>query len=362
MSVSRARDPRDGRALAPADFDARGRDVRARVRLRPAGGAAPRPHPGRHQVRDRPPPRRHALLHRRDPHARLVALLVRRRLRGALRQAARSRAASTRSTSAARWPSRATRGDGPPPEADRRRARRGGAPLHPGLRAHHRPAVRARTPTSRSRASAATSSSEPGPTVASALRCASADLRRRAAPVDGRRRRRRCRGRRRRRSSAAAPTLRAFARAGGRAGPRARASPWRVRRGAPASADAVAAPRRRRRRHGQRRGPRRRRPLRHWAIPVRAASSPLDAARHPAPGVSSRPSAETSARRRVVRRGAASGCRGTATVAAPVSPALMAATRPASRSARTRPRHVVGIRRGLVDADARRPGRAERAA
>ena len=35
-------------------------------------------------------------------------------------------------------------GDGPPPQADRRRPRRGGAPLHPGLRAGHRPAVRAR--------------------------------------------------------------------------------------------------------------------------------------------------------------------------------------------------------------------------
>ena len=53
-----------------------------------------------------------AVLHRRDPHAGFVALLVRRRLRGALRRAARSRAAWTRNTCAARWPSRATRATG----------------------------------------------------------------------------------------------------------------------------------------------------------------------------------------------------------------------------------------------------------
>ena len=47
-------------------------------------------------------------------------------------------------------------GDGPPPKLTRRRPRRGGAPLHPGLRARHRPPVRARTPTSRARASGRT--------------------------------------------------------------------------------------------------------------------------------------------------------------------------------------------------------------
>ena len=34
------------------------------------------------------------------------------------------------------------KGDGPPPTLTRRRARRGGPPLHPGVRARHRPAVR----------------------------------------------------------------------------------------------------------------------------------------------------------------------------------------------------------------------------
>ena len=36
------------------------------------------------------------------------------------------------------------KGDGPAAQADRRRPRRGGAPLHPGLRAGHRPPLRAR--------------------------------------------------------------------------------------------------------------------------------------------------------------------------------------------------------------------------
>ena len=53
----------------------------ARQHAREAG-----PDPRRHQVRDRAArPTARIVLHRRDPHAGLVALLVRRRLRGALR-------------------------------------------------------------------------------------------------------------------------------------------------------------------------------------------------------------------------------------------------------------------------------------
>jgi phosphoribosylaminoimidazole-succinocarboxamide synthase len=58
-------------------------------------------------------------------------------------RAARSRAASTRSTSAARSPTRATRATARR-QAVRRRPRRGRAPLHPGVRAGDGPAVRAR--------------------------------------------------------------------------------------------------------------------------------------------------------------------------------------------------------------------------
>ena len=55
------------------------------------------------------------VLHRRDPHAGFVALLVRRRLRGAA--GARRRAARPRQgvRAALAAPTRATRGDGPPP-------------------------------------------------------------------------------------------------------------------------------------------------------------------------------------------------------------------------------------------------------
>ena len=55
------------------------------------------------------------VLHRRDPHAGLVALLVCGRLRGAASRAARSRAASTRSTCARLLAEQGYRGDGPPP-------------------------------------------------------------------------------------------------------------------------------------------------------------------------------------------------------------------------------------------------------
>ena len=55
VSVSRAEILAMG-ALERRGLRSRRRDVRARVRLRPGRVAAPRPHPRRHQVRDRPPP------------------------------------------------------------------------------------------------------------------------------------------------------------------------------------------------------------------------------------------------------------------------------------------------------------------
>ena len=84
-----------------------------------------------------------------------LALLVRRRLRGAPRRAARSRARSTRSTCAAGTSTRATRATArrrrsPTTCASRRPA------LHRGLRAGHRPRLRARHRGAASRASAAT--------------------------------------------------------------------------------------------------------------------------------------------------------------------------------------------------------------
>jgi phosphoribosylaminoimidazole-succinocarboxamide synthase len=48
------------------------------------------------------------------------------------------------------------KGDGPAAQAGRRRPRRGGAPLHPGLRAGHRPRRSSPTPKSRPPASVAT--------------------------------------------------------------------------------------------------------------------------------------------------------------------------------------------------------------
>ena len=88
-------------------------------------------------------------LHRRDPHARFVALLVRRRLRSSACRAAKSRARSTRSTCAAGTSTRATTATGTPPEIPDERARRGGAALHRRLRAGDRASSSCPTPTSR---------------------------------------------------------------------------------------------------------------------------------------------------------------------------------------------------------------------
>ena len=97
------------RGLLSADeFDEAAADVRPPVRLRPGRGGQARPDPGRHQVRDRPPPRRHPVLHRRDPHARTARATGTPTTTRRASPGARSRAGWTRSTSAARWPSRAT--------------------------------------------------------------------------------------------------------------------------------------------------------------------------------------------------------------------------------------------------------------
>ena len=141
----RRRRPRRERGLRPRGRDprrpaaARGaappHDRALHVRRRPRARA--RDHPGRHQVRVRPRRRRRDRARRRGAHARLVALLAGRRLRGRPRPAARS----TSSTCATGRPAPAGTRRRPRPALPDEVVEGTRAALRGRLRAHHRRAV-----------------------------------------------------------------------------------------------------------------------------------------------------------------------------------------------------------------------------
>lgn len=134
-------DPRDGEDLG-ARLRPRRRDRDDAVRLRAGALQGARAHPGRHQVRARAPQGRRDRRHRRDAHPRLVALLVRRIVRGALRRGrgARELRQGVRAEVARGAGLRRRRAR---PDDPRRREGRGVGALPGGARDDHRQAVRA---------------------------------------------------------------------------------------------------------------------------------------------------------------------------------------------------------------------------
>ena len=113
----RAGDPRAG-ARRPRGLAGGDRGRAAALRARPGVGAEPRPHPRRHEVRDGDRRTAEARRHRRDPHARQLALLGGARATRSASRRASTRRCSTRRTSG----SGSSRSTGSPATASRRRS------------------------------------------------------------------------------------------------------------------------------------------------------------------------------------------------------------------------------------------------